>query len=1198
MMRDLVALLLLCFFLAFLPSSQAHTAKAEKRVALVIGNGDYRHWHPLPNPSNDAAAIAEVLRGLGFEVIEGRDLDKAQTDDTIRKFAYALERADIGLFYYAGHGLQVDGRNYLMPVDAKLARDADLDFEATGLDFVIAQLDRNAKTSLIFLDACRDNPVIRRMARGGGRTRGGDVAPGLAAVRAKGGTLISFATEPDNVALDTVGGANSPYTTALAKHLPTPDLAVEIVLQRVTQDVYQATDGRQTPWVHSSIRQALVLNPSARTPVAFPGPLTPPAAPEDKGPKASATPVHECDRLAAFEFDETRAAKGVAIEKIDIEKAIPACEAARREYPDEPRFAYQLGRAVLRSPNPEQARPIFEALAAKGHAPSMNGIGFMLNKGLGVERNDVQAIEWLKKAALAGLPIAAMQVGSAYYNGVGVTLDKVEAYRWYSLAAEAGNVIAMGFIGIEHLRGESARKDVALGETWLRRAAEKGFPMAMAQLALSLLSNETSAERDREAILWLEKAKQLGDAEAITLLASAYRDGRGVSKDIHEALRLYTRAAVDLRDARAHADLGDLYFNGKHRPKDEARAAHHYRAAADNGHEGAMELLGYLLETGQGLEKDLVEARRRYQAASDKGRASAMSRLAQMMIRGEGGEKDVEAGVALLERAADLGSGHAMLGMWEVYAKGIGRSADILRAIEWMNRAAQSREADVVHRIAEFVHGMGGARYLEEAARHFSRAAEMGHAPAMIRLAEMRMKGEGGGKDAKQALALYETAAKAGDARAMLALARLHEHGKDVERNDAEAVRWYQSAADSKLPEALYRLGQLKQEGKLVPLDILGSYAYFRAAAEAGHADAIAWLANHYLGVADPEARRLGELWLQKAVAAGSHQAKGQHGVRLLYGLGADKDPAKGLAFIRAAAEGGDTDAMTLLASLYWEGEAGRSDVRSAIAWSQKAADAGSNPGKAQLAVFLAFAEPPLRNTERAIALARGLAGDNDREGLVALGVIRLLGEQSQRDPKEAVGLLVRAADLGHSGAQTFLGDLYRHGLHVARDYQRARDLYERSAAQNDRTGLTSLAYLYFEGLGVAPDHVKALALTHQAIELGERTAMVNFGDALERGLGVPRDPAAAVAWAFAGFRQRWSDLGLDKLMIELGKWSEETRKALQARLQQAGVYSGKIDGKLGSATRAAIQRVVDLEPEAVPVPVLPRGPTGAMAQQ
>ena len=228
-------------------------AAAEKRVALVVGNSGYVHANALPNPVNDAGDIAKALAEVGFEVILGLDLSKSGFDGKVRDFARALEKADVALLFYAGHGLQVSGKNYLVPVDAKLQVERDLDFEAISLDFVLKQmeLDRDDKTNIVFLDACRDNPLARNLARSMG-TRSGTIAQGLAQVQAGVGTFIAYSTQPGNVALDGEG-RNSPFTAALVKDLRLPDRNLNAVMIEVRKDVTAATGGKQVPWDLSAL---------------------------------------------------------------------------------------------------------------------------------------------------------------------------------------------------------------------------------------------------------------------------------------------------------------------------------------------------------------------------------------------------------------------------------------------------------------------------------------------------------------------------------------------------------------------------------------------------------------------------------------------------------------------------------------------------------------------------------------------------------------------------------------------------------------------------------------------------------------------------------------------------------------------------------------------------------------------------------
>src|ERR1700744_2662976 len=225
----------------------AGPAFAAKRVALVIGNSAYQNVTALDNPANDAALMAETLRDLGFAITGDRaqlNLDKRALDDAIQSFGKQAQGADVALFYYAGHGVQVRGSNFLVPVNANPTREADVDFQMGDFKLVLNQM-KGAGTHLnmVILDACRNTPFGGR----GLRASNG----GLAQLRAPDGTLISYATQPGNVAQDGSDG-HSPYTTALAATLKRPGYDLFQTFNAVGLTVKRSTGGAQQPWVSSS----------------------------------------------------------------------------------------------------------------------------------------------------------------------------------------------------------------------------------------------------------------------------------------------------------------------------------------------------------------------------------------------------------------------------------------------------------------------------------------------------------------------------------------------------------------------------------------------------------------------------------------------------------------------------------------------------------------------------------------------------------------------------------------------------------------------------------------------------------------------------------------------------------------------------------------------------------------------------------
>ncbi|MGH6824785.1 tetratricopeptide repeat protein [Methyloceanibacter sp.] len=218
-----------------------------KRVALVIGNSDYRSVARLANPANDARLMANALKSLGFELIGGGaqlDLDKAGFDAAVQSFGNQLQGADVGLFYYAGHGLGLRGTNYLVPVNANPSREADLDFQMVDVEVALRQMEASGtKLNVVMLDACRNNPFGGRGLRAG--------SGGLTQMQAPEGTLISYATQPGNVAQDGTDG-DSPYTKALAEIVPRSGLDIFQTFNQVGLAVKKATGGQQQPWLSSS----------------------------------------------------------------------------------------------------------------------------------------------------------------------------------------------------------------------------------------------------------------------------------------------------------------------------------------------------------------------------------------------------------------------------------------------------------------------------------------------------------------------------------------------------------------------------------------------------------------------------------------------------------------------------------------------------------------------------------------------------------------------------------------------------------------------------------------------------------------------------------------------------------------------------------------------------------------------------------
>jgi tetratricopeptide (TPR) repeat protein len=519
-MAGRVAIVSRLMFAAFLMCAGIGSAHAEKRVALVIGNSAYQTVPVLPNPAADARLMSDTLLSLGFFVVGGGariELDKAGFDDALREFGKALAGADVALFYYAGHGVETHGLNYLVPVDAHPADEADVFMQMTGVSGILDLMEKSGtRINLVLLDACRDNPFRDHGVR--------STTGGLAQMPAPVGTLISFATQPRSVSLDGVDG-HSPYTAALVQAMQRPGAGLFKTFNEVGLAVEKATGGSQLPWLSSSpisgnfyfagkpapeeARQAPVPSPA-------PLPLVQEASLSPSDDRLRRDLITDCDRLAAMPYDTGHAASlpGLETDKINVAVATAACNDAIARYPDVARFTFEAGRVAYAAKDFAGARRLYEQAAAAGYVMAMNNIGALYEGGDGIPQNYAESVRWYSKAADAGEPIAMVNLGWQYATGHGVTRDYARARQLYETAVKAGVPAAMNNLGLLYLYGQGVKRDYAEA----RRLFEQGIALGDASTmnGLGVMYNDgDGVPRDaRIARQWFEKAAALGNPEA------------------------------------------------------------------------------------------------------------------------------------------------------------------------------------------------------------------------------------------------------------------------------------------------------------------------------------------------------------------------------------------------------------------------------------------------------------------------------------------------------------------------------------------------------------------------------------------------------------------------------------------------------------------------------------------------------------
>jgi TPR repeat protein len=553
-------------------------AFAETRVALVIGNGGYAMGR-LPNSTADADLMAKTLTGVGFDVIKLLDADAPRMRQAFVEFGRRLStkaagNEAVGLFYYAGHAVQVQGQNYLIPLGADIRSEAEVPLQALNLAELLAAMKSGEKPgaaatsgrlSIAVLDACRDNPFAASVRAMKG---------GLAAVSAPTGTLIAYATAPGSVASDGSDG-HSPYASALARTIPTPGLTVEDVFKRTREQVLKATKNIQTPWEHSSLTGSFVFKPKAAAPepssrlAAFTGGE---AARRMKEIAAWDKIKDSADRtalqlhIATFPggaYEELAQYKLVQLEKPQVATAWwqtgsnDLGTAVRSEADALFERAVKLDVAGAGADDLKQARDLYFKAANAGLVTAMISVARAYDKGHGGTIDLTQAAQWYAKAADADNPAAQAALGTMYEFGEGVPQSLVEALRLYRLAADKSDPNGMASLGFLHAQGKGVVRDAFAARKWYAAAAAQGQARAQFNLALMHIRAEGGPLNWPEAVRWLKAAATSGHAGALRELAYLHDEGRGVARNPEQA------AAYLIASYQARSGSG---LNGAARP--------------------------------------------------------------------------------------------------------------------------------------------------------------------------------------------------------------------------------------------------------------------------------------------------------------------------------------------------------------------------------------------------------------------------------------------------------------------------------------------------------------------------------------------------------------------------------------------------------------------------------------------------------
>ncbi len=751
--------------LAILLSTAAGLA-AERRVALVLGNSEYSALPELRNPTNDIAEVTKVLRRAGFEVISAADQDRLGIEAMIERFFRSLGGADISLFYYSGHAIQLAGSNYIVPTDAKLASPYDIEIQTINIDTILSQMRIKSRMQFVFLDACRDNPFRSQRFWIADRLQRVDNAKGLAQIRPGLGTLISFSTEPGSVAFDGKG-ALSPFTDAFVSRALTPNREIRVLLTDVRRDVIEATGGRQIPWENSSLTEPFFLMDRKLPPlVASMHHVTVP----ENGSTRFGLPEPQVFDDAALQvtFDLLPDMGRLLLDGRPVESArrypATALNSAVFDAAGVPEGSVGLVGYTVRDSYGQSARGVVALTVQSASERTRSGQTLVAGPptldlrsemdefatslqrtihpviGVGPVSLELQPFKPADQQSAPNLMISSVPSKGILRMGERTVLPGARIS-----AAEIGTMTYEPQVGsqgqtfaVEASLGDSGHKVTMRIEPKLHEcdvtAAE---PLDLDGVAPGVLPNEIDASR------------------AMAACTEASRTYPNVARFLFQL----GRAQLAARDI-------DAAWNSF----EESAARHHRRA---------LHQLGYMYAVGAGRPIDRSKANDYYKQNANLGDPYGIYNYGRAVFYGRGMEPNVTEGLELMLRAAEMGHTYAMneLGAIFLYGRNIGQ--DQARAIEFYKAGLARNDIYSMNNL--------GLAYLE---------------------------GKGVRKDFKRARELFSAATQGGHPAAPSNLGRMYRDGISVRKNEAEAARWFEKSAERGDAWGAFWRGELAAQGK------------------------------------------------------------------------------------------------------------------------------------------------------------------------------------------------------------------------------------------------------------------------------------------------------------------------------------------------------------------------------------------------
>ncbi|RUV69546.1 MAG: tetratricopeptide repeat protein [Mesorhizobium sp.] len=787
----------------------------ERRVAFVIGNSDYQEISALKNPAKDVVDVSNTFRAAGFDVFVASNLTKLQFEDQFRNYLAAVDGAEVAVVYYSGHGFQIGGENFLIPVDASLKDAADVEVQAIKLNDVLQQMRSKSKIQVIILDACRNNPFPRKdyWLRDQLLTASGT---GLAEVRSSLNTLIAFATEPGAVAYDGAGDL-SPFSFAFSRRALAPNQEIRTVMAAVRRDVVEATKGLQVPWENSSLIDEVVLMRRASRP------SLPPVL--EKVVLSGVGPV-DLNLPEPVEVDGGSITVSIerppALGRLMLNgKVVEAGDLIQGK--DLPHLQMDVPKGVG---EPEDMDMLAYAARDNWGGEAKGMLVFRVKSGEGAQGEQVMAsLEAEQKQQVLQRGIHVTGAAEAIENreidvpvGIGaVALNLDLPTDDSAVSLKVASYPATGTLSLPD-RALSPESSLTVGEVEGLRYEPQIGASAPVEITFEI--------RADSAVSKPAKMKLSPTVDPCDLAAGEPLDLQGVVPGLlpneigADAVKLCEAAVKAYPDVpRFRYELGRaLLAAGK---VDQARKA--IQQAADRGHVRAVFELGYLYATGTGVAVDRKQANTFYAAAADKGDPYGMTSWGRALFHGSGVERDTAKGLDLLLKAAAMGHTYAMNDLGAIFTEGRnGVTADQARAVAFLEAGVERQDMYSMNLLGRnYLSGAGVEKDPKTALALFQKATELGQPYAPSNLARMYRDGVGVERNPAEAQRLFEMATMRGDEYGAFDRAVL-EMEKGEKADQATAVRFLAFAAAldfrNQLPEARTNLANFGTKVKTTTL--------------------------------------------------------------------------------------------------------------------------------------------------------------------------------------------------------------------------------------------------------------------------------------------------------------------------------------------------------------------------------------------